>query len=118
VPPHPVSLAVHAQHCSVLRPQVWGKKYGPNYLPLLINDIKVGVPYMPMYKVNAAPLVYDRRVFSELGGFNRNFSCVGDSGIDFDFEYSIRCVHAPRPAFLAASVSASGAWISAGLSPE
>jgi len=70
--------------------QMWGKKYGPHYLPIPLQDKQAGVPYMPMYKVNAAPLVYDKRVFSELGGFNYNFSCVGDSGIDFDFEYSIR----------------------------
>ena len=57
-----------------------------------MSDRASKMSYMPMYKVNAAPLVYDRRIFSELGGFNTNFSCVGDSGIDFDFEYSIRCV--------------------------
>jgi hypothetical protein len=72
--------------------QLWGKKYGPHYIPVKMVDPKSRLLYMPMYKVNAAPLVVDRRVFAELGGFNANFSCVGDSGIDFDFEYSIRCV--------------------------
>ena len=72
--------------------QLWGKKYGPHYIPVKMVDPKSRLLYMPMYKVNAAPLAVDRRVFAELGGFNANFSCVGDSGIDFDFEYSIRCV--------------------------
>lgn len=78
------------------RRQLWGKKYGPGYIPLKMTDPKARALYMPMYKVNAAPLAVDRRVFAELGGFNQNFSCVGDSGIDFDFEYSIRCV-SPEP---------------------
>mmetsp|Transcript_594 Transcript_594/g.715 ORF Transcript_594/g.715 Transcript_594/m.715 type:complete len:666 (+) Transcript_594:440-2437(+) len=70
--------------------QMWGKKYGPKYLPIPLKDHKLQMQYMPCYKVNAAPLFADRRVLFELGGFNANFSCVGDSGIDFDFEYSIR----------------------------
>lgn len=70
--------------------QVWGKKYGPNYLKIPLMDPQAGAAFMPCYKVNAAPLFVDRRVFYESGAYNLNFSCVGDSGIDFDFEYSIR----------------------------
>mmetsp|Transcript_13826 Transcript_13826/g.23366 ORF Transcript_13826/g.23366 Transcript_13826/m.23366 type:complete len:273 (+) Transcript_13826:113-931(+) len=70
--------------------QLWGKKYGPGYLPIPLRDKATGMAFMPCYKVNAAPLFMDRRVFLELGGLNQNFSCVGDSGIDFDFEYSVR----------------------------
>ena len=70
--------------------QVWGKKYGPNFLPMPSKEPTTGRDFMFMYKVNAAPLFVQREHFLESGGFNRNFSCPGMSGIDFDFEYSIR----------------------------
>jgi GT2 family glycosyltransferase len=36
------------------------------------------------------PLLVRRSWFEHLGQFNLNFSCAGDPGIGFDFEYSVR----------------------------
>ncbi|XRB17234.1 glycosyltransferase 2-like domain-containing protein [Pseudoscourfieldia marina] len=66
-------------------------KYGPsckNSIPTVEPLTKI--PMMLIYKVNAAPLVVRRSVFLQLGGFQLGFSCKGESGIGFDFEYSVR----------------------------
>lgn len=67
-----------------------GMKYGPNFKPIPYVEPKTGIVFMHAYKVNAAPLIYRRDTFLSLGAFNGNFSCVGEAGIGFDFEYSIR----------------------------
>lgn len=41
-------------------------------------------------QVNMGPVLYRRDKFMELGMFNNKMSCVGDAGIGFDFEFSIR----------------------------
>ena len=48
------------------------------------------IEYMTMYKVNASPLITRRAVFLRVGMFHPGFSCPGDAGIGFDFEYSVR----------------------------
>lgn len=70
--------------------QVMGEKYGPEFIEIPSVEPQTGRQFMFMYKVNAAPLFLHRGHFLESGGFNRNFSCPGMSGIDFDFEFSIR----------------------------
>ena len=56
-------------------------------LPLAFPPLALPLPSL---QVNAAPLVYRRDTFLQLGHFNANFSCVGEAGIGFDFEYSLR----------------------------
>jgi len=75
-----------------------GQKFGADWkrdrmkltqaLTIIDSDIKE--PFMWMYKVNLAPLVVRRSLFSEAGGFNTNFSCAGNPGIGLDYELSIR----------------------------
>eukprot|EP00192_Tetraselmis_astigmatica_P006614 CAMPEP_0117657112 /NCGR_PEP_ID=MMETSP0804-20121206/5159_1 /TAXON_ID=1074897 /ORGANISM="Tetraselmis astigmatica, Strain CCMP880" /LENGTH=709 /DNA_ID=CAMNT_0005463549 /DNA_START=405 /DNA_END=2531 /DNA_ORIENTATION=+ len=67
-----------------------GKKYGPRFLKIYQRCPKLKIPFMFMYKVNAAPLLARRQVMMQLGGLQEAFSCPGDAGIGFDFEYSIR----------------------------
>lgn len=71
-----------------------GSKYGaePHTDPLgetrRIPSGKGG--FMFIYKVNMGPLMIRRSVFQKLGMFNLNFSCAGEAGMGFDFEYSVR----------------------------
>eukprot|EP00976_Prorocentrum_cordatum_P034630 704069-Prorocentrum_minimum.AAC.4 len=51
---------------------------------------KTGIPFDYVYKVNASPLVVRRSTFLRLGMYHPAMSCVGESGISFDFEYSVR----------------------------
>merc|ERR1712139_378138 len=53
-------------------------------------DPGTGARFMYMYKVNEGPLALRRSRFLALGGLNRNLSCPGSSGIEFDHEYAIR----------------------------
>eukprot|EP00873_Tetraselmis_striata_P019614 jgi/Tetstr1/439878/TSEL_028286.t1 len=87
-----------------------GQKFGPRFSRIKGMDPAVKVPFMFMYKahaplllfailtqlaarfaaqVNAAPLVARRDAMMQLGGLQEGFSCPGDAGIGFDFEYSI-----------------------------
>ncbi|XRB13026.1 glyco_trans_2-like domain-containing protein [Pseudoscourfieldia marina] len=70
--------------------QNMGQKFGPNFKPINTVEPSSGIVFMYAYKVNAAPLIYRRNMFLSLGMFNGNFSCVGEAGIGFDFEYSLR----------------------------
>ena len=73
---------------SNLMNQIEGEKYGPGYEMLPYNDPGTHMPFMFVYKVNAAPLLVRRSTFLQLGMFDRRFSCPGGPGIGFDFEYS------------------------------
>lgn len=66
-----------------------GQKFGPRFSRIKGYDSRAKVPFMFMYKVNAAPLVARRHAMMQLGGLQEGFSCPGDAGIGFDFEYSI-----------------------------
>ena len=48
------------------------------------------VPFMFAYKLVAGPLLYRRDVFLALGMFHLEFSCAGDPGIHFEYEFSLR----------------------------
>jgi hypothetical protein len=68
-----------------------GPKFGmPPYTKLTRMDARTRIPFDFMYKVNASPLILRRSTFLRLGMFNQGFSCPGQAGITFDFEYSIR----------------------------
>lgn len=45
---------------------------------------------MYQYKVNVGPYVVRRATFNQVGGLNANFSCPGQPGPGFDFEYAVR----------------------------
>ena len=45
---------------------------------------------MFVYKVNMGPMMARRSLFMKLGMYHPGFSCPGDPGIGFDFEFSIR----------------------------
>ena len=45
---------------------------------------------MYVYKVNMGPVWVRRDFFMRSGMFQRAMSCVGDAGIGFDFEMSVR----------------------------
>jgi hypothetical protein len=51
---------------------------------------KTGIPFDFVYKVNASPLVVRRSTFLRSGMYHPAMSCVGESGISFDFEFSVR----------------------------
>ena len=61
--------------------------------PVPFKEKELGFPFMWIYKVNMGPLLVRRSWFEHLGQFNLNFSCPGDPGIGFDFEYSVRLWH-------------------------
>ncbi|KAK3239178.1 hypothetical protein CYMTET_50872, partial [Cymbomonas tetramitiformis] len=67
-----------------------GPKYGWKFTRMTEMDPRSGVPFTYVYKVNASPLVVKRSVFLQLGMFHKGYSCLGMSGISFDFEYSVR----------------------------
>ncbi len=75
-----------------------GQKFGADWKrdrmkltqALITVDSDIKKPFMWMYKVNLAPLIVRRSLFSEVGGFNTNFSCAGNPGIGLDYELSIR----------------------------
>lgn len=54
------------------------------------KDPKTGIPLMFVYKVNMGPMMARRSLFMKLGMYHPGFSCPGDPGIGFDFEFSIR----------------------------
>eukprot|EP00899_Mesostigma_viride_P026293 jgi/Mesvir1/6849/Mv09022-RA.1 len=70
--------------------RIQGPKYGPGFLQIDHVSATGNIPFMFVYKVNAAPLLLRRKLFLELGMFNTKLSCPGESGIGFDYEYSIR----------------------------
>lgn len=59
------------------------------HAPLLLFAILTQLAARFAAQVNAAPLVARRDAMMQLGGLQEGFSCPGDAGIGFDFEYSI-----------------------------
>lgn len=70
--------------------QVDGGKFGRRRAAIRDRDWATGHPFMYVYKVNASPMVVRRSVFLRVGMFHPGYSCPGDAGISFDFEYSVR----------------------------
>ena len=54
------------------------------------RDPKSNIPFMFVYKVNMGPMMARRSAFLKLGMYHPGFSCAGDPGIGFDYEFSIR----------------------------
>lgn len=78
--------------------QIDGPKFGRGHKSIHPKgkeglDPDTGLRYMPVYKVNASPLITRRALFARVGMFHPALSCPGDAGIGFDFEYSIRLWH-------------------------
>jgi GT2 family glycosyltransferase len=69
-----------------------GEKYGSaaGALPIKFLDPKTEEAFMWAYKVNSAPLIVRTDDFIRVGLFHPMFSCPGEMGIGFDFEFSIR----------------------------
>mmetsp|Transcript_30274 Transcript_30274/g.85562 ORF Transcript_30274/g.85562 Transcript_30274/m.85562 type:complete len:690 (-) Transcript_30274:1615-3684(-) len=49
-----------------------------------------GLPFMFVTLTNIGPFIMRQDLFWHTGMFNMNFSCRGDPGIGFDYEYSLR----------------------------
>jgi len=69
-----------------------GEKYGnaAGALPIKFLDPNTDEAFMWAYKVNSAPLIVRTDDFIRVGLFHPMFSCPGEMGIGFDFEFSIR----------------------------
>jgi len=67
-----------------------GGNYGEGRGKIPTVDKKANVPFMFAYKLVAGPLFYRRDVFMRTGMFMLEFSCAGDPGIHFEYEYSLR----------------------------
>ena len=67
-----------------------GGNYGLGRGKIPTTDKKANVPFMFAYKLVAGPLFYRRDVFMRTGMFMLLFSCAGDPGIHFEYEYSLR----------------------------
>lgn len=44
-----------------------------------------------VHQVNNGPMVLRRKIYEEVGGFDFDFSKVGESGIEFDHAFSLQC---------------------------
>lgn len=67
-----------------------GGNFGEGRGKIPTTDNKANVPFMFAYKLVAGPLFYRRDVFMQTGMFMLLFSCAGDPGIHFEYEYSLR----------------------------
>ncbi|KAK3233384.1 hypothetical protein CYMTET_56316 [Cymbomonas tetramitiformis] len=67
----------------------FGKPRGNHVKMIPIKDAK-GRPFMFVSWVNMGPFLLRRSVFLHAGAFIPSFSCRGDPGIGFDYEYGIR----------------------------
>jgi len=54
-----------------------------------VVDPATQIKFHYVYKLVAGPLFFRRSTWVDLGMFNLNFSCAGDPGIHFEYEY--RC---------------------------
>lgn len=55
-----------------------------------VVDPATQIKFHYVYKLVAGPLFFRRSTWVDLGMFNLNFSCAGDPGIHFEYEYSLR----------------------------
>eukprot|EP00899_Mesostigma_viride_P007088 jgi/Mesvir1/16380/Mv18124-RA.1 len=85
-----------SRHLKVRKMYIQGHKYGPGKygkIPHLAPPQVGSFPFIFIYKANAAPLLVKRSSFFSVGGFEEAFSCPGEPGIGFDFEFSVRLWH-------------------------
>ena len=66
-----------------------GKYGGFERLRMPYRD-STGLPFIFVALLNIGPFVMRRSIFLELGLFNSNFSCRGQEGIGFDYEWGVR----------------------------
>jgi hypothetical protein len=67
----------------------WGKQRGRHVKQIPYYDSK-GRPFMFVSWANIGPFVLKRDAFLSSGMFHDSYSCRGDPGIGFDYEYGIR----------------------------
>ena len=67
----------------------WGKQRGRHVKQIPYYDSK-GRPFMFVSWANIGPFVLKRDAFLSAGMFHDSYSCRGDPGIGFDYEYGIR----------------------------
>ena len=67
----------------------WGKARGRHVKQIPYADSK-GRPFMFVSWANIGPFLLRRSIFLKAGMFHTSFSCRGDPGIGFDYEYGIR----------------------------
>ena len=67
----------------------WGKQRGRHVKQIPYYDSK-GRPFMFVSWANIGPFVLKRDAFLSTGMFHDSYSCRGDPGIGFDYEYGIR----------------------------
>ena len=67
----------------------WGKARGRHVKNIPYFDSK-GRPFMFVSWANIGPFLLRRSIFLKAGMFHQSFSCRGDPGIGFDYEYGIR----------------------------
>jgi hypothetical protein len=67
----------------------WGKQRGRHVKQIPYYD-KKGRPFMFVSWANIGPFVLKRDAFLMSGMFHDSYSCRGDPGIGFDYEYGIR----------------------------
>ena len=67
----------------------WGKQRGRHVRQIPYSDSK-GRPFMFVSWANIGPFILRRSIFLKVGMFHQSFSCRGDPGIGFDYEYGIR----------------------------
>jgi len=67
----------------------WGKARGRHVRQIPYSDSK-GRPFMFVSWANIGPFLLRRSIFLASGMFHQSFSCRGDPGIGFDYEYGIR----------------------------
>jgi hypothetical protein len=63
-----------------------------------VVDPATGIKFHYAYKLVAGPLFFRRSTWVDLGMFNLNFSCAGDPGIHFEYEYRYHALppHCPN----------------------
>lgn len=65
--------------------------WGEEIAPIPMHDPRLPkVPFMFVAGLNFGPFIVRRRAYFELGGFDTSWSAVGDPGIGYDIEFSLR----------------------------
>ncbi len=65
--------------------------WGDTIQPVPMHDPRLpGVPFMFVAGINFGPHVVRRDAYFEIGGFDASWSEVGEGGIGYDIEYSLR----------------------------
>lgn len=65
--------------------------WGEEIAPIPMHDPRLPTtPFMFVAGLNFGPFIVRRRAYFELGGFDTSWSSVGDPGIGYDIEFSLR----------------------------